>query len=280
MVITGGSPARSFTVSGRDAGREGVHVMPGVDGLFDIPVELHSTKIGVRDGERFEATRYKPRVLQMVFSVSEGDGTTSGAVLRNFTRVLTRHHSVTVTLSEDERGGPLYSLKTRVTHVRVNTEMDPSMGDTDYLVTAVLEASDPFYYGEPYVQEVLFTRAGNKIVQLSQSQLGDVPSYPAFELDGGSQWDIQMLPYMNRFVRFPRVPAGHSLRVSFDPAERQVVSSDGSNVWGKMNGVRVWHSVAPGESVTFRINPVDLTSGRMVARVIIPAKFLFPVIGV
>ena len=88
--------------------------------------------------------------------------------------------------------------------------------------------------------------------RLSIQNVGDFPLHPQVVVSGANHWVIHA---GDKTYEMPRdIAQNAQVLVDFDPAARQVVSNEDNLVWARMNGVRLFAPVMPGESKEFRVN--------------------------
>ena len=93
------------------------------------------------------------------------------------------------------------------------------------------------------------TIAGDRLTILNT---GDFPLHPQVMVSGANHWVIHA---GDETYEMPRdIAQNAQVLVDFDPAARQVVSNEDNLVWARMNGVRLYAPVLPGESKEFRVN--------------------------
>jgi|GEM_PF-6391652 len=81
---------------------------------------------------------------------------------------------------------------------------------------------------------------------------GDFPLHPQVLVSGSNHWVIHA---GDKTYAMPRdIAQNAQVLVDFDPASRQVVSNEDNLVWARMNGVRLYAPVMPGEAKEFRVN--------------------------
>lgn len=88
--------------------------------------------------------------------------------------------------------------------------------------------------------------------RLSIQNVGDFSLHPQVVVSGANHWVIHA---GDKTYAMPRdIAQNAQVLVDFDPASRQVVSNEDNLVWARMNGVRLFAPVMPGESKEFRVH--------------------------
>ena len=86
----------------------------------------------------------------------------------------------------------------------------------------------------------------------SIQNVGDFPIHPQIVISNSSNWVISA---GGMTYAMPRdIAQNAQVLVDFDPAARQVVSNQDDLVWARMNGVRLYAPVMPGESKQFSVS--------------------------
>lgn len=81
---------------------------------------------------------------------------------------------------------------------------------------------------------------------------GDFPLHPQVLLADSRDWVITA---GSRTYQLPRdIAQNTEVVVDFDPATRQVMANSDELVWARMNGVRLYAPVMPGEEQSFRVS--------------------------
>lgn len=262
-------------LSGDNVGVDGMWLASELSGFYDPEIQAVTKRRANRPGTRFVSHRILERTV--IFKVSIENGKGPGNTWRerdNRWRRLwdyDRYSIIRVTTDEGTR-----NLHVRLEAIEIDTPYDPDTNDvTDVIMTVV--ADDPFWYAPPYVEDVIINKSGALEVLHGNPTGNNI--YPVWVLEGGTKWSIPHYEYdfQGNLVKASKIDlpkletVDGDLVVNTDPAERQLVATGGTNVWGRMNGVRFKHPIPPyTDKVNFQLSHNSSTPKSAQVRLVRP----------
>lgn len=245
-------------LSGENTGVDGMWLASELSGFYDPEIQTVTKRRANRPGTRFISHRILERTV--VFRVSIENGKGVGKTWRErdsrWRRLwdYDRYSIIRVTTDEGTR-----NLHVRLEAIEINSPYDPDTNDvTDVLMTVV--ADDPFWYAPPLVEDLVVSGEG-EIEVLHANPTGN-NIYPVWVLEGNTKWHIPHYEFdyagnrtdALRLILPTLGSKDGDLVVNTDPAERQLVNTGETLIWGRMNGVRFKRPIPPYTGrVTFEI---------------------------
>lgn len=210
----------------------------GVDGLLDYEGDTWLQESGSGVGSLYLGSGLRARTVYLdVWFMADASSTAAGSWKR-LARFLGDGRCVIKVLDKEERStGAIFE------GVTFKGKYDPTK--EKQRVAARLAFKLP----KPVWTTGWVTIAGSR---LSIPNGGDFPLHPQVIVSGANHWVIHA---GDKTYEMPRdIAQNAQVLVDFDPAARQVVSNEDNLVWARMNGVRLFAPVMPGETKEFRVN--------------------------
>lgn len=245
-------------LTGEGAGVDGMWLASQLSGFYDPEIKAVTKRRANRPGTKFVSHRILERIV--IFKVTIENGRGFGNTWRErdarWRRLWAYDQYATIRVTTDEG---TRNLAVRLESIEVETDYDPdTLGATDVLMTVV--ADDPFWYAPPLVEDLVV--AGSGTIEVARANPTGNPIFPVWILEAPGQWTIpdtgvdlgRVDESKTRHIELPDLGVGEHLVVNTDPAERQLVSHNNTNVWGRMNGVRFRNPIPPNTgALTFDI---------------------------
>lgn len=258
----------SVVLAGPDTGKDGMWLATDVEGLMDPEAEIVKKAIGNRAGARFISHRILERTLIFIVTIENGVGKGNSWRERDSRwRDLWAYDQDTKIKVTTEYG--TRTLTCRLTEIEVDTTFDPDTNEaTD--VTMTVTAYDPFWYGEEYKDEVEVAVGATHTFNIPDANPTSNPVFPEFVLEGGATWAVQD---GDRMITLPALGAKEDIVVNTDPGSRQLMSTNDTLVWGRMNGVRFRDYLRPRTKTTKLSVKLVAASGRRGAQLRLKRPF-------
>lgn len=235
-------------LAGEETGVDGMWLASELSGFYDPEIQSNTKRRANRAGTKFVSHRILERTV--IFNVGiengEGFGNTWRERDARWRRLwdYDRYATIRVTTDEGTR-----NLSVRLESIEVDTKYDPDTNEVTN-VTMTVVADDPFWYAPPLIEEIVVN--GSVALVVDRANPTGNPIFPIWVLEAPGKWllpdlefDKNNVPSVYNEVYLPELKAGEHLLVNTDPAERQLTSANGSNVWGRMNGVRFANPIPP-----------------------------------
>lgn len=210
----------------------------GVDGLLDYEGDTWLQESGSGVGSLYLGSGLRARTIYLdVWFMADASSTAAGSWKR-LARFLGDGRCVIKVLDKEERStGAIFE------GVAFKGKHDPTKEKQRVAARLAFKLPKPVWV------------AGS--VQIAKSRVsilneGDYPLHPQVLVANSNNWVIRA---GDKTYEMPRdIAQSAQVLVDFDPAARQVVSSSDDLVWARMNGVRLYAPVMPGESKDFSVS--------------------------
>jgi len=231
-------------ISGEQEGLDGIWLAEGLEGFYDPKIETVTKAYGSRPGTRFISHRVTERriVMKIRFTGLGEQGASWREVDARWRRMWAFDDYTTIRVTTDES---VRSLKARLESLEVDLTHNPEYQEYSEAVMEVV-ADDPFWYGEPEQYTVHVSDRAE--FEVPYANPGDVEIFPEWVLEGPGIWTIPDHDFNTGTtlnIPLPELKSGNTLLVRTDPGARQLADTQGTNIWGKMNGVRFQHPIKP-----------------------------------
>lgn len=210
----------------------------GVDGLLDYEGDTWLQESGSGVGSLYLGSGLKARTVYLdVWFMADQSSSAAGSWKR-LAQFLGDGRCVISVLNTEERStGAIFE------GVVFKGKYDPSKEKQR------IAARLAFKLPKPVWTTSLVTIARDR---MTIQNTGDFPLHPQVIVSGANHWVIHA---GDKTYEMPRdIAQNAQVLVDFDPAARQVVSNEDNLVWARMNGVRLYAPVMPGEFKEFRVN--------------------------
>lgn len=210
----------------------------GVDGLLDYEGDTWLQESGSGVGSLYLGSGLRARTVYLdVWFMATKDSTASDSWKR-LTQFLGDGRCVIKVLDKEERStGAIFE------GVTFKGKYDPTKEKQRVAARLAFKLPKPVWVADT-------VRSGKSRVSILNE--GDYPLHPQVFMSNSRDWVISA---GDKTYELPRdIAQSAQVLVDFDPAARQVVSSGDDLVWARMNGVRLYAPVMPGESKDFSVS--------------------------
>lgn len=210
----------------------------GVDGLLDYEGDTWLQESGSGVGSLYLGSGLRARTVYLdVWFMADASSTAAGSWKR-LARFLGDGRCVIKVLDKEERStGAIFE------GVTFKGKYDPTKEKQRVAARLAFKLPKPVWVADT--------------VRIAKSEVsilneGDYPLHPQVLVANSNNWVIRA---GDKTYEMPRdIAQNAQVLVDFDPAARQVVSSSDDLVWARMNGVRLYAPVMPGESKDFSVS--------------------------
>lgn len=209
----------------------------GVDGLLDYEGDTWLQESGSGVGSLYLGSGLRARTVYLdVWFMADG-GSSAVSAWKRLNQFLGDGRCVIKVWDKEERStGAVFE------GVSFKGKYDPSKEKQRVAARLAFKLPKPVW-----VTSV--ARIGRSSVSIMN--VGDFPLHPQVLMRGANYWIIHA---GDKVYNMPiDISQNTRVLVDFDPAARQVVSEGDDLVWARMNGVRLYAPVMPGESKQFRV---------------------------
>ncbi|AYB70498.1 minor tail protein [Corynebacterium phage SamW] len=252
-ILVRGVDGSEWILSGPGRGNRGVVLAPEADGLIDPPVSTIWKSSATQIGSTYQAARYAARDLQLKLWIWDDDRWDWQVTDSLWRRAWSYERDSELIVRSDSGERRLRCRLSQTPEVKLGQEGGHAGGHTEMALS--LRAGNPMwtqedttdvwrfdgihYTGFVTVTNPTDTQAWVKYVSVGPASL--ILPDPSFEdREGWPGYEHRdrrvVLPFQNRH---------QNLLIDTDPMTEQVVSSDGSQFWARMNGQAFVYPVPP-----------------------------------
>lgn len=252
-ILVRGVDGSEWILSGPGRGNRGVVLAPEADGLIDPPVSTIWKSSATQIGSTYQAARYAARDLQLKLWIWDDDRWDWQVTDSLWRRAWSYERDSELIVRSDSGERRLRCRLSQTPEVKLGQEGGHAGGHTEMALS--LRAGNPMwtqedttdvwrfdgihYTGFVTVTNPTDTQAWVKYVSVGPASL-ILPDHSFEDREGWPGYEHRdrrvVLPFQNRH---------QNLLIDTDPMTEQVVSSDGSQFWARMNGQAFVYPVPP-----------------------------------
>lgn len=210
----------------------------GVDGLLDYSGDTWLQESGSGVGSLYLGSGLRARTVYLDVWFMADQASSAVAAWKRLNQFLGDGRCVIRVLDKEERStGAIFE------GVSFKGKHDPSKEKQRVAARLAFKLPKPVW-----VSNVIQVRKDSTSIRNE----GDYPLHPQVLIADSRDWGIHA---GSRTYQLPRdIAQNTEVVVDFDPAARQVMANSDDLVWARMNGVRLYDPVMPGEEQRFRVS--------------------------
>lgn len=252
-ILVRGVDGSEWILSGPGRGNRGVVLAPEADGLIDPPVSTIWKSSATQIGSTYQAARYAARDLQLKLWIWDDDRWDWQVTDSLWRRAWSYERDSELIVRSDSGERRLRCRLSQTPEVKLGQEGGHAGGHTEMALS--LRAGNPMwtqedttdvwrfdgihYTGFVTVTNPTDTQAWVKYVSVGPASL-ILPDHSFEDREGWPGYE-----HRDRRVVLPFQNHRQNLLIDTDPMTEQVVSSDGSQFWARMNGQAFVYPVPP-----------------------------------
>ncbi len=246
LIEVVGADGSMWTVSGPNAGLEGVELALSPQGLIDeAPIKGVWQQSAFQEGATYLGHAIEPIDLILPFNIVSDS--------EDWEDIEQRFHAAWDEVKPSyivvTTGGERRSLEVvKYESITTKNERDPRLLQWS-IMTVTVRAPWPFWVGDTVVSEAK-SADETAYMTVTISNPTDRPMWLQWAVSSPGRWTIPDFDWgvgdlPNRKITTPTLTDGQDLTIDTNPMHEPYVAADGSNIAGRFGGVLFQHSVPP-----------------------------------